>query len=125
MIDHVSLGVRSLGDSRRFYDAALAPLGYRLLADYPGSVAYGKDEPQLWLLEVERPVPADEKSGLHLCLTAPSRTSVDRFHSAALAAHGKDNGGPGLRKDYGPDYYAAFVIDPDGYRIEAHCGAPA
>jgi catechol 2,3-dioxygenase-like lactoylglutathione lyase family enzyme len=125
MIDHVSIGVRNLAAARRFYDAALAPLGYRLLADYPGAVGYGKDEPQLWVLEVERPVAADEKSGLHLCLTAPSRASVDRFHKAALAAAGKDNGGPGLRTDYGPNYYAAFVIDPDGYRIEAHCGASA
>ena len=67
-------------------------------------------------------MPADEKSGLHSCFTAPSRAAVDAFHSAALQAGGRDNGAPGLRVQYGPDYYAAFVIDPDGYRIEAYCG---
>ena len=69
----------------------------------------------------ESPVKADPASGLHLCLVAPTRKSVDDFHKAALAAGGKDNGKPGLRKDYGPGYYAAFVIDPDGYRLEAYC----
>ena len=67
-------------------------------------------------------MPADEKSGLHFCFTAPSRAAVDAFHSAALRAGGRDNGAPGLRVQYGPDYYAAFVIDPDGYRIETYCG---
>jgi catechol 2,3-dioxygenase-like lactoylglutathione lyase family enzyme len=70
-------------------------------------------------------VPPDEKSGLHICFHAPSRQSVDEFHRAALAAGGRDNGGPGLRPDYGDSYYACFVVDPDGYRIEAHCDAPA
>ncbi|MDA8231051.1 MAG: VOC family protein [Magnetospirillum sp.] len=70
----------------------------------------------------DRPVPADGKSGLHFRFTAPTCASVDAFHAAALAAGGRDNGKPGLRIDYAPDYYAAFVIDPDGYRIEAHCG---
>ena len=122
MFDHVSIGVRSLAKARKFYDAALAPLGYRLLHDGTGAIAYGPDAPKLWLLEVARPVPADEASGLHLCLTAPSRKAVDGFHAAALAQGGKDNGKPGIRADYGPNYYAAFALDPDGYRIEAYCG---
>ena len=63
------------------------------------------------------------QSGLHFCFTAPTAKSVDAFHAAALATGGQDNGMPGLRADYGPGYYAAFVIDPDGYRIEAHCAA--
>ena len=121
MIDHVSIGVRSLAAARRFYDAVLAPLGYRVLSDYPGSLGYGDGHAELWLLEAERPVPADEKSGLHLCFTAPSRAGVDAFHAAALEAGGKDNGKPGLRPDYGAGYYAAFAVDPDGYRLEAHC----
>jgi len=62
------------------------------------------------------------KSGLHFCFTAPDRRSVDAFHTAALKTGGGDNGKPGLRDDYGPGYYAAFVVDPDGYRIEAHSG---
>lgn len=122
MIDHLSIGVRSIAAARRFYDAALAPLGYRLLQEYPTSLGYGDGHAELWLLEVERPVAADEKSGLHLCFSAPDRQSVDAFHKAALKAGGKDNGKPGPRADYGPHYYAAFAIDPDGYRLEAYSG---
>jgi len=122
MIDHISIGVRSIAAARRFYDAALAPLGYRLLQEYPTSLGYGDGHAALWLLEVERPVPADERSGLHLCFNAPDRASVDAFHKAALKGGGKDNGKPGLRADYGPHYYAAFALDPDGYRLEAYTG---
>lgn len=125
MLDHVSLGVRRLAAAKRFYDKALAPLGYKLLSEDAGSLGYGEKRAQLWLLETERPVPADDKSGLHLCFAAPSRAAVDAFHAAALKAGGKDNGKPGLRKDYSPNYYAAFVVDPDGYRLEAYCGATA
>ena len=67
-------------------------------------------------------MPADNKSGLHFCFTAPTRTSVDAFHAAALEAGCRDNGKPGVRAEYDPEYYAAFVVDPDGYRLEAHCG---
>lgn len=122
MIDHLSIGVRSIQAARRFYDAVLSPLGYRLLQEYPTSLGYGDSHAELWLLEAERPVPADEKSGLHLCIGAPDRKSVDAFYQAALKTGGTDNGKPGLRADYGPDYYAAFAIDPDGYRLEAYCG---
>lgn len=122
MIDHRSIGVRSIEVARRFYDAVLAPLGYRLLQEYPTSLGYGDGPAELWLLEAERPVPADAKSGLHLCFSAPSRAEVDAFHRAALEGGGKDIGKPGPRADYGPDYYAAFAIDPDGYRLEAYCG---
>lgn len=125
MIDHVSIGVRDVASAKRFYDAVLAPLGYACLSDSPGSLGYGKGSVALWIGAADRPVPADEKSGLHFCFAAPSREGVQAFHAAALASGGRDNGGPGLRADYGPDYYAAFVIDPDGYRLEAYCGAPA
>jgi catechol 2,3-dioxygenase-like lactoylglutathione lyase family enzyme len=77
------------------------------------------------LSAAESPVPPDAKSGLHFCFAAPNRHSVAAFHDAALKAGGRDNGKPGLRADYGPNYYAAFVIDPDGYRIEAYCGQAA
>jgi catechol 2,3-dioxygenase-like lactoylglutathione lyase family enzyme len=120
MLDHISIGVRNLSEAKRFYDAALQPLGYACLSQSAESLGYGGSEISLWISPVDRPVPADEKSGLHFCFAAPSRDSVDAFHAAALRLGGKDNGPPGLRADYGPGYYAAFVIDPDGYRIEAN-----
>ena len=122
MIDHVSIGVPDVAKAKRFYDAALKPLGYACLSEGEGSLGYGRDAVALWIGAAERPVPADEKSGLHVCFAAPTRKSVDAFHAAALKSGGRDNGKPGLRADYGPNYYAAFVVDPDGYRIEAHCG---
>jgi catechol 2,3-dioxygenase-like lactoylglutathione lyase family enzyme len=122
MIDHLSIGVRDVARAKRFYDAALAPLGYKCLSASKGSLGYGETAVVLWVNAAERPVPADDKSGLHMCFKAPTRRSVDAFHAAALAAGGKDNGRPGLRTDYGDSYYAAFVVDPDGYRMEAYCG---
>jgi catechol 2,3-dioxygenase-like lactoylglutathione lyase family enzyme len=122
MLDHVSIGVRDIPKAKTFYDAALKPLGYSCLSEGEGSLGYGKKAVQLWLGATGHPVPADTRSGLHFCFTAPDRKAVDAFHAAALKAGGKDNGKPGIRKDYSPGYYAAFVIDPDGYRIEAYCG---
>ena len=121
MFDHVSIGVRDIAQSKRFYDAALKPLGSNCLSDSASSLGYGGKSVALWISAVEHPVPPDPRSGLHFCFTAPTRKSVDAFHAAALAAGGRDNGAPGLRADYGPNYYAAFVVDPDGYRIEAYC----
>ena len=100
----------------------LAPLGYKRLFDSAQALGYGADSPQLWVMKVERPVPADTASGLHFCFDAANREGVDLFHAAAIGAGGKDNGKPGLRKDYGDHYYAAFVVDPEGYRLEAYCG---
>lgn len=125
MLNHVSIGVRDLGKAGRFYDAALKPLGYSRLSDGETALGYGRDAVALWISPAERPVPADPQSGLHFCFDAPSRKAVDAFHAAALKAGGRDNGKPGLRADYGPNYYAAFVVDPDGYRVEAYCGAAA
>jgi len=120
MLDHVSIGVKDLKRSRRFYDAALSPLGYSCRSPGDTSLGYGREYADFWVLAAARPVPADTDSGLHLCFKADGKGAVDAFHKAALATGGKDNGKPGLRADYGPTYYAAFVIDPDGYRIEAH-----
>jgi catechol 2,3-dioxygenase-like lactoylglutathione lyase family enzyme len=122
MLNHVSIGVRDITKAKRFYDAALAPLGYKCLSESPGSLGYGGDAVVLWISETKHPVPSDPKSGLHFCFDAPTRKSVDAFHAAAVKAGGRDNGKPGLRTDYGPGYYAAFVVDPDGYRLEAYCG---
>ena len=124
MIAHVSIGVRNIDKSKRFYDAALEPLGYKCLRAARSLVGYGygRNSIALWVVQAERPVPADEKSGLHFCFTAANAAAVNAFHAAAIAAGGSDNGAPGLRPNYGPDYYAAFIIDPDGYRIEAYYG---
>jgi catechol 2,3-dioxygenase-like lactoylglutathione lyase family enzyme len=121
VFDHVSIGVRDLKRAKRFYDATLKALGGKLLSESETSLGYGHASVALWIGPTERPVKADEASNLHFCFTAPTRASVDNFHAAALSAGGRDNGRPGLREDYGADYYAAFVIDPDGYRLEAYC----
>lgn len=119
MLNHVSIGVRDIARTKKFYDAALKPLGYSCLDESEGGLGYGGDAVVLWIGETVKPVPADPKSNLHFCFDAPAKKAVDAFHKAALAAGGKDNGAPGIRKDYSPGYYAAFVIDPDGYRLEA------
>jgi catechol 2,3-dioxygenase-like lactoylglutathione lyase family enzyme len=123
MIDHVSIGVGDLKRSRAFYDAALAPLGYRRLFDLVDTSGYGRDEPHP-LKEQALPfwighAPDGAALNGHVCFTAPARAAVVAFHKAALAAGGRDNGAPGLRQHYHASYYAAFVVDPDGNRIEA------
>jgi catechol 2,3-dioxygenase-like lactoylglutathione lyase family enzyme len=125
MINHVSIGVRDTQATKRFYDAALKPLGYTCLSESDGSLGYGGKSVEFWISRCTNPVAPDERSGLHFCFTAPSRKSVDAFHAAAVAEGGRDNGKPGLRADYGDGYYAAFVVDPDGYRIEAYCESRA
>jgi catechol 2,3-dioxygenase-like lactoylglutathione lyase family enzyme len=121
MLDHISIGVRDLKRSRRFYNAALEPLGYALRYDTEGALGYGSDSIRWWIKKVDRPVPADGSSGLHFCFVAPTSAAVDAFHKGGIAAGGEDNGPPGLRLNYGPRYYAAFLVDPDGFRLEAYC----
>jgi catechol 2,3-dioxygenase-like lactoylglutathione lyase family enzyme len=123
MIDHVSLGVADLVLSRAFYDAALAPLGFRRLFDVADASGYGpalpaplKEQALAFWIGQER---GDIGRAGHVCFAAPDRAAVDRFYRAAVDAGGRDNGPPGLRPIYHPNYYAAFVIDPDGHRIEA------
>jgi catechol 2,3-dioxygenase-like lactoylglutathione lyase family enzyme len=122
MFDHVSIGVADIARSKKFYDAALKPLGYSRLSDGESSLGYGDKAVALWLGATQKPVKSDTESGLHFCFVAPDRAAVDAFHAAALKAGGTDNGKPGVRADYGPKYYAAFTVDPDGYRLEAYCG---
>jgi catechol 2,3-dioxygenase-like lactoylglutathione lyase family enzyme len=122
MLDHVSIGVADIPRSGKFYDAVLKSLGYTRLSDGETSLGYGAKEVELWLGATTKPVKPDMESGLHFCFVAPDRKSVDAFHAAALKTGGTDNGKPGVRADYSPKYYAAFVIDPDGYRLEAYCG---
>jgi catechol 2,3-dioxygenase-like lactoylglutathione lyase family enzyme len=122
MFDHVSIGVSDIKKSGRFYDAVLKPIGYMRLSNGEGALGYGEKNSGLWLLAAKKPVKADTESGLHFCFVAKDRAAVDAFHAAALKNGGADNGKPGVRADYSPKYYAAFVVDPDGYRIEAYCG---
>jgi len=124
MFDHLSIGVRDTRRSAAFYDAALTPLGYKRLYDGDHGIAWGATRPQFWIDRTNSPVPADSKSGLHICFRADSRDAVDAFHALAIQNGGADNGPPGLRPQYTPTYYAAFVFDPDGYRIEAVCYTP-
>lgn len=119
MIDHVSIPVRQLKASARFYDFLLATLGMQRVRDWPSSIGYGKTYAEFWLNERARlePFPAD--SGAHVCLRASDTAAVDAFHAAALAAGAKSDGAPGVRTEYSPHYYAAFIRDFDGNRIEA------
>jgi catechol 2,3-dioxygenase-like lactoylglutathione lyase family enzyme len=120
MLDHVSIGTRDIAAAKRFYDAALTPLGATCLMSGDGYLAYGTTAPVFWIMASTSPVPADPANGVHFCFTAPSQAAVSGFHRGALAHGGQDNGAPGPRPDYTPGYFAAFVVDPDGYRLEAH-----
>ena len=123
MLNHISIGTASLSRAKAFYDHTLTALGYRCLSDDAGSLGYGDQSVEFWVLKTDHPVADDAASGLHICFAAPSRQCVDRFHAAGLRHGGRDHGKPGLRPDYGANYYAAFLKDPDGYRIEAYCAA--
>lgn len=120
MLHHISFGVADLERSAAFYDAVLGTLGYvRVWADATG-VGYGfPGKGDLFAIKLRRSGARAPGQGFHLAFSAPSREAVDRFHAAALQRGGSDNGVPGLRPDYGETYYAAFVVDPDGHRIEA------
>lgn len=123
MLDHMSIGVRDVAASRKFYDAVFAALGYRCIYEGDGYAGYGDTAAEFWINQAARPVPADAASGLHVSFVATDRAAVDAFHAAGVAMGGKDNGAPGPRPDYGATYYAGFIVDPDGYRIEAHTEA--
>ena len=120
MIDHVSLAVRDLAQAEAFYTALLAPLGMAKLREWPGAaIGFGKKYPEFWINRgdaMDR-IPLD--CGVHICLRAPDTNAVDAFHAAAIKSGGASDGAPGPRKQYHAGYYAAFVRDPDGNRIEA------
>lgn len=118
MYDHIGLKVKDLDASVRFYTAALAALGHVLASrDDSGAGIGPKGEPALWLYAVK----TSAGSSVHVAFRAADRKSVDRFHQGGLEAGGRDNGRPGLRADYSPSYYAAFLVDPDGNNVEAVC----
>ncbi len=119
MIDHISIGVSELERSARFYELTLAPLGLVRLVTRPGTVGFGKTYPEFWInLRHGMPQVAPD-SGCHVCLRAKSASAVDGFHDAAVKAGGSSDGAPGLRPHDRVRYYAAFIRDPDGNRIEA------
>jgi catechol 2,3-dioxygenase-like lactoylglutathione lyase family enzyme len=120
MIDHLTLPVRDYAKSKAFYERALAPLGYKLAMEF-GAMAGLADAkgPSLWLNGEPTAV-----APIHVAFHTTSRKDVDAFYAAAIAAGAKDNGKPGIRKDYHPNYYGAFVLDPDGHNIEAVCHQP-
>jgi catechol 2,3-dioxygenase-like lactoylglutathione lyase family enzyme len=120
MLHHVSFAVADLERSAAFYDAALAPLGYVRVWTHESAIGYGlPGDGDKFAIKARGQDIAVPGPGFHLAFAAPSRDAVAAFHRVALANGGRDNGAPGLRPHYGPDYYAAFVFDPDGYRIEA------
>lgn len=126
MLDHIGLGVSDLERSAAFYDRALAPLGLRRVMTVTpemtggaGAIGYGDARPFFWIQGTGLVT-----GQLHIAIEAAGRAQVDAFHAAALAAGGRDNGAPGLRPHYHPDYYGAFVLDPDGHNIEAVRHAP-
>jgi catechol 2,3-dioxygenase-like lactoylglutathione lyase family enzyme len=118
MFDHIGLTVRDLERARAFYAAALAPLGIRELMQHGDAVAFGVDRPQLWLVPGTH---VESEPRVHIAFPAATHLEVETFHRAAIEAGGVDNGAPGLRPHYHPNYYAAFVLDPDGHNVEAVC----
>jgi catechol 2,3-dioxygenase-like lactoylglutathione lyase family enzyme len=117
MLDHLGFGVSNVAASKRFFVDALAPLGVSVVMEDEHGVGLGKNgKPSLWLAPAQGPI-----GRMHVAFTAERRADVDAFHKAALGAGGKDNGAPGMRPNYHPNYYGAFVIAPDGHNVEAVC----
>ncbi|MDQ0464665.1 catechol 2,3-dioxygenase-like lactoylglutathione lyase family enzyme [Caulobacter ginsengisoli] len=119
MIDHLSLAVRDLAASAAFYEALLEPLGYRRLVEREATVGFGKRYPEIWLNHRPGRVPEPDGTGLHVCLRAASQEAVQAFHQAALDRGGKSDGAPGPRTAAMTGYYAAFILDLDGNKLEA------
>ena len=120
MIDHTSIAVRDLKKGEAFYTALLAPLGMAKLREWPdAAIGFGKKYPEFWINRRAAMDRVADDSGVHISLRAPSAKAVDAFHAAALKAGGTSDGAPGVRPEYHQTYYAAFIRDPDGNRIEA------
>ena len=119
MIDHISISVCNLDRAARFYDAVLGVIGYQMLEVRPHTVGFGKQYPEFWINLRAAMAPLADDCGTHVALRVRAAELVDAFHAAALAAGGASDGAPGLRPRHGQGYYAAFIRDPDGNRIEA------
>jgi catechol 2,3-dioxygenase-like lactoylglutathione lyase family enzyme len=120
MFDHLAIGVRDLAASRAFYEAALAPLGFGVVVESERAVGFGPPARSIFWLRADR----EPAAGIHVAFQGDARDHVDAFHAAGLAAGGEDNGKPGIRHQYHPHYYAAFIYDPDGNNAEAVCHTP-
>ena len=121
MLDHVTVGVVDIERSRKFYDSALRPLGIaRLYGEAERFAGYGVAPKAFFWIGMREAA----QTGAHIAFAAKDRATVERFYAEAIAAGGRDNGGPGLRPHYDPDYYGAFVLDPDGHNVEAVCRLP-
>jgi catechol 2,3-dioxygenase-like lactoylglutathione lyase family enzyme len=120
MLNHVSVGVTDFTRAAKFYDAVLATLGYKRVADYsPHAIGYGTDRPEFWIGAPHDQRPMSAGNGTHLGFSARSKAQVIKFHEVALREGASNNGEPGPRPDYGPEYYGAFIYDLDGNKIEA------
>ena len=119
MIDHISVAVRDLDASAHFYQAVLGAIGYQKLVVRPRTIGFGKSYPEFWLNLRASLAPIGADSGAHAALRVRTSELVDAFHAAAVAAGGRCDGVPGLRPQHGKGYYAAFIRDPDGNRVEA------
>jgi catechol 2,3-dioxygenase-like lactoylglutathione lyase family enzyme len=119
MIDHISIAVRNLDAGGRFYEAVLAALGYSTRIVRTTTIGFGKTYPDFWINARPNMATPDPDGGVHICLRAPDAAAVEAFHAAVLKAGGRSESAPGPRPEYTPGYYAAFVFDPDGNRIEA------
>ncbi len=124
VISHVSLGTNDYPRAKAFYDAVLATLQIRCVMDFPGAAGYGRAFPEFWVQTPHDGGRAGVGNGVHVAFLANSVEEVHAFHAQALALGATDDGAPGPRPDYGPDYYAAFVRDPDGHKIEAMLRIP-
>lgn len=118
MIDHISIGVRDLAASRTFYEKSLAPLDFTTLRVEERTIGFGKKYAEFWLNARPGMSAVAQDTGTHICLRTRTKAAVDGFHKAALAAGARDDGPPGVRPEYDPKYYAAFIRDLDGHRIE-------
>ncbi len=119
MLDHINIRVSDYERSKRFYSETLAPLGYTLFMEGASGAGFRTEFiPDFWI-QLGEPTPS-----VHIAFSSPNRITVDAFYIAAIAAGARDNGSPGLRPNYHPNYYGAFVLDPDGYNIEAVCHEP-
>jgi catechol 2,3-dioxygenase-like lactoylglutathione lyase family enzyme len=126
MLHHVSVGVSNVERAAKFYDAALRALGYKRIMEFlPYAIGYGENGPAFWVQLPHNRQPATVGNGTHVGFIASSKKAVHKFHETALAQGGTDDGAPGPRPDYGPEYYGAFVIDLDGNKLEATYWAEA
>lgn len=125
ILDHIGITVANIQRSKAFYKAALAPLGITLVAEFESFAGYGKDGQDFWIGQGASDFMSEEQARVntpvHVAFVAENRQAVEAFYEAALKAGGRDHGKPGLRPEYHPEYYGAFVLDPDGHNIEAVC----